>query len=154
MKKLLLILLLFPTLLLSQGITIEPMFRVGMYLGGRTEGISDKGGNVLCGGYDDGTIQQLTHTYPNSIEYYVRGGFRFSNRFVKAELEAKTYMFTENFTSNKPYHIEYYFRAYVPHKKFKFGVEHQCMHPVVTSTLDLRYNKFGGYTELYISYNM
>ena len=154
MKKLLLILLLFPTLLFSQGITIEPMFKVGVYLGDRTEGICDNTGNLISGVFSDGTTKQLSYNKLKSIEYYIRGGFRFSNKFVKAEIEAKTYMFTDNFVSNSPYHAEYYFRAYVPYKKFKFGMEHQCIHPVIADTQDLLYNKFGGHTELYISYNM
>lgn len=81
-------------------------------------------------------------------------GARLNVYGICIESENKIRCSTNNFVKNKPYLVEFYLRACYDIRKITVGIEHLCLHPIMSEDMGLVYNKRGGHNKTYFSYNI
>jgi len=161
MKNIILIIALFfaaSAIQAQHKVTIEPLFELGVFTG-RSQNIINPATNKSflvpeTHGDIKGNKESLIHRVNGNIDYHVTVGFRVNFRGFVLESENKTYCTTNNFMTNKPYSAEFYARCYYQLKKFRVGIEHLCVHPIVSNGAGNVYTVSGGHDKVSISYNI
>lgn len=133
MKKLLFILLLLPTVAMSQ-------FKQGVgfeYYTSNATKTSSSYEYLIFNNGDFATLYKLQYDYKD----------------FKAEALTSIYMDKGSSYQFKPTHSEFTVALSYSHNKMKIKVEHQCVHPILTDSDKNRVKMYDGHTKIGVYYD-